>query len=149
VRVLVCGDRGWTDTNLISAMLTGLYQEDTVGLEMAEFVVIEGHAPGADTDAHWWATQNPMHSHNEHPDDPRFEHLCFPAHWGHTDACPPGCREVSGRLAGLIRNRKMLLEGRPNLVLAFHDNLESSRGTKNMVEIAKKARVDVVHVRHV
>ena len=36
----------------------------------------------------------------------------------------------------------------PNLVLAFHDDIESSRGTKNMVAIARKAGVPVEVITH-
>lgn len=43
-----------------------------------------------------------------------------------------------GRGAGPIRNQKMLDEGRPDLVLAFHNNIDSSRGTSDMVKRAKR-----------
>lgn len=48
--------------------------------------------------------------------------------------------------AGMIRNHVMLkTEHQPaepvNLVLAFHDNIETSKGTKGMLRIAKKAKV--------
>lgn len=44
--------------------------------------------------------------------------------------------------AGPIRNRVML-ELKPDLVLAFHNNIEESRGTKDMVTIARKAGIEV------
>lgn len=56
----------------------------------------------------------------------------FPADWKHY-----------GKAAGPIRNKKMLKEGKPDLVLAFHSNLSASRGTKHMVTIARKAGVEV------
>lgn len=46
---------------------------------------------------------------------------------------------VHGRAAGPIRNRKMLYEGMPDIVLAFHKNIEGSKGTKDMVNIARSA----------
>jgi hypothetical protein len=51
-----------------------------------------------------------------------------------------------GRAAGPIRNQQML-EERPNLVLAFHDDLLSSKGTKDMVKRALKAGLHVHHYR--
>ena len=50
--------------------------------------------------------------------------------------------ENFGKAAGPIRNIKMLGE-RPDLVIAFHDDMWSSKGTKNMVKIAKDANVPV------
>jgi len=56
----------------------------------------------------------------------------FPADW-----------KSHGRSAGPIRNQKMLDEGKPDLILAFHNNIDSSRGTKDMVKRAKKIGVPV------
>lgn len=56
----------------------------------------------------------------------------YPAQW-----------EKYGRAAGPIRNKQMLDEGKPDLVLAFHADLEKSRGTKNMVNQARKAGIPV------
>jgi hypothetical protein len=53
----------------------------------------------------------------------------------------PALWDTHGKAAGPIRNRQML-DSKPDLVLAFHDNLEESRGTKHMVEIAKKAGIE-------
>lgn len=44
-----------------------------------------------------------------------------------------------GRRAGYVRNRQMLEEGKPDLVIAF----PGGKGTAMMVEIAKKAGVKV------
>lgn len=46
---------------------------------------------------------------------------------------------VHGRAAGAIRNRQMLEEGKPDLVVAFR----GGSGTRNMVEQAVKANVQV------
>jgi hypothetical protein len=48
-----------------------------------------------------------------------------------------------GRAAGPIRNKEMIEEGRPSLVVAFHNNLDKSSGTKNMVKQAKKYYIPV------
>jgi hypothetical protein len=57
--------------------------------------------------------------------------LAFPARW-----------HEHGRAAGPIRNRRML-EEKPDIVLAFHPNLALSKGTKDMVGIARKAGIEV------
>lgn len=81
-------------------------------------VVIEGEARGADTIA------------REVANHLGIPVLAFPADW-----------ETYGRAAGPIRNAQMLKEGRPDLVLAFHENIEQSKGTKNMITIAEKAGI--------
>lgn len=58
--------------------------------------------------------------------------LEFPAEW-----------DTYGRRAGPIRNRKMLAEGKPDIVIAFHNDLSKSKGTKDMVSIAEKAGIPV------
>lgn len=50
-----------------------------------------------------------------------------------------------GRSAGMIRNRQMLEEFKPDLVVAFWDG--SSRGTANMIELARSAGVKVQSVQ--
>ena len=47
-----------------------------------------------------------------------------------------------GRSAGPQRNQQMLNEG-PDIVYAFHDDLESSKGTNDMVERARKKGITV------
>ncbi len=54
--------------------------------------------------------------------------LPFPADWS-----------KHGRSAGPIRNRRMLKEGRPTEVIGFHANIEQSKGTHDMLTIAKQA----------
>jgi len=63
--------------------------------------------------------------------------IAFPAQWN-----------KYGRAAGPIRNQQMLTEGKPDMVLAFHDNLALSRGTAHMVRIARQAGVLVKLVSH-
>lgn len=57
--------------------------------------------------------------------------LCYLADW-----------KTHGLNAGPIRNKQMLDEGKPDLVLAF----PGGRGTANMVTQARKAGVRVVDV---
>lgn len=57
----------------------------------------------------------------------------FPADW-----------DKYGKAAGPIRNGQMLTEGQPDKVIAFTENLETSRGTKNMIEQTQKAGIPYV-----
>jgi hypothetical protein len=114
VRVLVCGSRTWED-----------YESIFLALRKVELVcnieaVIEGEARGADILSRIAA---------EHLHVPVMP---FPANW-----------DKYGRSAGPIRNTQMLREGKPKLVLAFTTDLESSRGTRNMVYQAREAIVPV------
>jgi hypothetical protein len=51
-----------------------------------------------------------------------------------------------GPAAGPIRNRRMLEEGRPHLVLAFHLDLDHSKGTADCVRQARDRRIPVWQV---
>jgi len=82
-------------------------------------VIIHGAAPGADTIAGMIGKTL------------GFNVIAVPAEWN-----------KYGRAAGPIRNKKML-NMQPSLVLAFHEDIKNSKGTKNMVEIAKKKGVEV------
>ena len=83
-------------------------------------VIIHGGCRGADTIANDMAIK---HGHLVND---------FPAYW-----------ESYGAAAGPIRNGEMLKQGKPELVVAFHDNLENSKGTKDMIRQAKRAGVPV------
>ena len=58
--------------------------------------------------------------------------LQFPANWLRY-----------GRGAGPIRNQQMIDEGKPTIVLAFHNNIDKSKGTKDMIEKAKRKKIPV------
>jgi hypothetical protein len=51
-----------------------------------------------------------------------FRYVEYPADW-----------QRFGKSAGPIRNQQMLDIGRPDLILAFHEDLSSSRGTRDMI----------------
>ena len=55
--------------------------------------------------------------------------MVFPAKW------------EMGRRAGPIRNQQMIDECRPDLVIAFHENIIESKGTKDMVNRSMKAGI--------
>jgi hypothetical protein len=84
-------------------------------------VIITGGARGADTIAHNIAVEFGLETEVYVPDWNKY-----------------------GKAAGPIRNKEMLIEGKPTLVLAFAKDLENSRGTKNMVEQSRKAGVKVI-----
>jgi hypothetical protein len=113
MRVLVCGGRDYHDTQRVYRALDQLHKREPIG------VVIEGDAPGPDRIAGYWARKK------------RIDNLKFPADW-----------ETYGKAAGPVRNKKMLDEGKPDLVVAF----PGGRGTADMVQRARSAGVEVIEV---
>jgi len=83
--------------------------------------VIEGEARGADTLARRYAERQGISVD------------AFPAQW-----------DLHGKAAGPIRNTQMLRIGKPDLVIAFL--AKDSRGTKNMIDQARKAGVNTIVV---
>lgn len=113
MRVLVCGGRDFSDTLTAYSLLDKYHKEYQFD------VVIEGDARGADRIAGFWARRN------------KLDNLKFPAEW-----------DKYGKSAGYIRNKQMLDEGKPDLVIAF----PGGRGTENMIKLAKEAGVEVIEV---
>lgn len=114
MKVLVCGDRMWYAQRHLERVL------DQEHLLNNFTLVIEGEASGADTFARQWAEKRGIAVRP------------FPANW-----------TKFGKAAGPIRNAQMLLEGKPDLVIAFHEDLSRSKGTRNMIDLAKKASIPV------
>jgi len=81
---------------------------------LGDVVIIHGAAKGADSIA------------GDVAKSLGFKIEAYPAKWNEL-----------GRAAGPIRNMEMLQTG-PDLVLAFHPDLGRSKGTANMVSIARK-----------
>ena len=90
-------------------------------LDPANDVIIHGAATGADSLAGNLATSM------------KIKVLEFPAKWGEFN-----------RAAGPIRNQQMLDEGHPDLVVYFHDNLDGSKGTKDMVNRAMRINIPIL-----
>jgi hypothetical protein len=114
-RVLVCGGRDYSDRDRVFAVLDKL--DGGPGID----TIIEGGARGADRLAREWAY---------------FQNVpcaVFEADW-----------ENQGSFAGPARNKRMLDEGKPDLVIAF----PGGRGTADMVRKARKAGVEVVEISH-
>ncbi len=103
-KLLVCGDRNWTDKEAIYCRLR----------ELGKRIIIEGDARGADRLA------------GEVADELGYPHVKVPANWN-----------FYKKAAGPIRNRWML-DLVPDHVLAFHRDLENSKGTKDCVTEARR-----------
>ena len=81
-----------------------------------DVVIIEGECSGADLAAKQAAI---IYGYEFEP---------YPADW-----------TKYGKKAGPIRNQQMLDEGKPDIVVGFHENINASKGTKDMFNKAKKA----------
>ena len=88
-------------------------------------LVIHGAARGADTLGKFVAEKIGLKVINDGKG--------FPADW-----------RRYGRAAGPIRNQQMIDEGKPDLVLAFHENINESVGTKDMVTRARRVGLKVI-----
>lgn len=110
MRLLVTGDREWNDKWRIQDIITA-----RLPMPGNQHVLIHGNARGADRLAADIARVLGIKLES------------YPADWTN-----------QGLAAGSIRNRKMLKEGKPDMVIAFHNNIERSKGTKNMINISFK-----------
>lgn len=109
-RVLVCGGRHYSNRQLVFEVLDAAKPT----------VVIHGGATGADHLAGEWA------------DEHKVECWKFPVTREQWDEL--------GKAAGPMRNKRMLAEGKPDVVYAF----KGGRGTKNMIKQARRAGVPVL-----
>ena len=114
-RVLICGTRDWT---MARAMLREINAfVDALPLDT---IVIHGDATGVDNLADCRAKRRGL------------SRWAFPAWW-----------DLLGRSAGPRRNQRMLDEAKPDRVVAFHPQIESSGGTKDMVGRARALGIPV------
>lgn len=118
MRILVCGSRHYgfklEERNQVYNAIFDAIEE----IKHGEIEIISGMASGVDTAAVNFAIGHDYKLHK------------YPADW-----------EKYGKAAGSIRNKQMLVEGKPDLVIAFWDG--ESRGTKNMIDQATKAGVPI------
>ena len=117
MKVLVCGGRDYCEVEHLNYTLDQITNPYHGGKWSFELVC--GMADGADTLAYNWAQKHGLTVHK------------FPADW-----------EKYGKRAGYIRNQQMLDEGKPDLVIAF----PGGKGTAMMVNLARKAGVEVIEV---
>lgn len=118
MKVLVCGGREFDDWRMLNDTLNDLVYE--LPEDHKPICIIQGGANGADFLAKVWA---------------KFRLIAFEeykANWA-----------VYGPKAGFLRNKQMLDEGKPNLVIAF----PGGRGTANMVKQAREAGVEVREIK--
>jgi predicted Rossmann-fold nucleotide-binding protein len=111
--VLVCGGRAFKDYMIVARTLNSLNDQH------AFTKLIHGGAPGADTMAARWAEIHGVYRQ------------VFYARW-----------DLHGRAAGPIRNKRMLDEGNPNLVVAF----PGGSGTADMIKQTRAAGVELFQV---
>jgi hypothetical protein len=119
MKILVTGSREWTDLVIIISAIQ--YVVEHFGISASDLEMVEGECRGADKCCRVVAEQLGIKVIPE------------PAQW-----------KKYGKAAGPIRNQRML-DVHPDikLCLAFHDTLDGSRGTKDMVNRCKKAGIPV------
>jgi len=102
-KILVCGDRYWASNTIIQDKIVKLR------IYYEDLTIIHGDCRGADKIADAICKKHGI------------DVVPYPAKWA-----------KHGRAAGPIRNRQMLDE-KPVVVLAFHDVIAKSKGTKDTV----------------
>ena len=115
MKVLVCGGRKYTNQLRLFDVLDRLHR-----IRGPITTVIHGEAKGADRLAGDWAISRDIMIDS------------YPAQWG-----------KHGRAAGPIRNRQMIEEGRPDLVVVF----PGGRGTADMRKRALATKIKVEDVQ--
>lgn len=113
MRILVCGGRDYDNWIKMGNVLSQLFNDgDTL---------IHGMSTGADILSEYTVRRYGF--------DVSVER--YPADW-----------KKYGKSAGYVRNKQMLDEGRPDLVVAF----PGGKGTESMVKLAQEANVRVMSV---
>lgn len=113
MKILICGDRNWEDRYAILYKINELVEKHGNDL-----TIIAGGARGADKIAAGWCKILGI---------PLIEVY---ADW-----------KKYGRSAGPIRNR-IMLDMNPDLVIAFHNDIENSKGTKDCKKEAEKRGIE-------
>ena len=122
MRVLVCGGRDYNDARTLHEVLAEVFHTN-YPVDFTRFatthILIEGGAKGADALAREWAVSHGM---------------CV--------ATVNALWDIHGKRAGFLRNNAMLML-QPDKVVAF----PGGRGTQMMIELAKKAGVEVDEIQ--
>ena len=117
MKILVCGDRRWSDRQTIYRILL------PYATQTPPVTILHGGARGADTLAGQVAQELGMEVKEVRAEWQRY-----------------------GRGAGPLRNDKMLNE-HPDLVIAFHNDLAKSKGTADTVRKVQKRGIAVMVVK--
>lgn len=121
IKVIVCGGRGFTDLNLLIERLDFYLSNFFNRIETDKVEIVSGTARGADTLAIYWASLYGITV------------KCFRADW-----------ETHGKRAGYLRNTEMAEYA--THCIAFWDG--QSRGTKHMIDLARKKGLTVEVIRY-
>lgn len=116
MKVLITGDRDYDDVEPILWILYGMTYHDK------ELTLVEGEARGADS----LSREVAYHLNATYP-DLAIKVKKYPADW-----------KRFGKAAGPVRNRQQFDSEQPDIVVGFHDNIEGSSGTKDMLDYASK-----------
>lgn len=111
MRVAVVGSRFFTDYNYVKSALDVISELNEIT------VIISGGAKGADSLGERYARENSI------------EFVLFAADWN-----------KHGKAAGPIRNKQLIEEGKPQLVVAF----DPGKGTMNTVGHAERNNIEVI-----
>lgn len=122
---LATGDRLWDDFETVERVISKFSMNT---------VFVHGYADGLDCMVEVVAKEL------------GYRTIKCPAHWNHHyrrwievhGPCAADCKDVCGRPAGVLRNKWMLDVYNPDIVIAFHNNIISSKGTKDMLKRARK-----------
>ena len=110
MRVAVVGSRFFTDYDYVKSSLDKISEVDKIT------VIVSGGARGADSLGERYARENGI------------EFVLFAADWN-----------KHGKAAGPIRNKQLIEEGKPDLVVAFNPG----KGTRNTIIHAEQNNIDV------
>ena len=128
MKLLVCGGRNWSNYKQVKEIIVFIH--DRFG---PIAYIIEGGALGADQYAAQAGRELGIRVQE------------FPARWEeYKEKYPVAQYGMKWKSAGNDRNQQMLDEGKPDLVLAFHADIASSKGTWDMIKRANKAGVLVI-----
>lgn len=115
MKLLVTGQRDFFDKIYLYRVLDDLHKMYDIDY------VVHGNAKGADSLGKLWAEEKGIFVKS------------YPANWN-----------LYKRAAGPIRNQEMLDNENPDVVAAFYNNKETSKGTRDMVRRSLKHPVPVV-----
>lgn len=120
MKIVVSGSRDWSDQSRIEKIFLEIKEKRGGEEDGEEIELIHGDCQGLDILAGKVAKKL------------GWKVSTFPAQWG-----------AYGKSAGPIRNRQML-DQKPDLVIWFHDNISESKGTKDLLNEAKKRKLNIL-----